>query len=58
MCEFWNTRNQTMAKNIIRVAERYPNKKIVVLTGFLHRYYIISEIIVHNRADFILREFY
>ncbi len=58
MCEFWNTRNQTMAKNIIRVAERYPNKKIVVLTGFLHRYYIISELKVHNRADFILREFY
>lgn len=47
-----------MAKNIISVAERYPGKQIVVLTGFLHRCYIISELKVHNRADFILREFY
>lgn len=41
---FWDLRNQTMAANIIRMVNAYPGKKIVVLTGFFHRYYLKSEI--------------
>lgn len=43
LCDFWDLRNQTMAKNILRTAIQYPGKKIVVLTGFFHRYYLLEE---------------
>lgn len=46
MSEFWDLRNKTMAENIYKISKRYPDKRIVVLTGFLHRYYIIKEL--HN----------
>jgi len=34
LCDFWDFRNKTMAKNILTVASNNPGKKIVVLTGF------------------------
>jgi len=42
--DFWDLRNQTMAKNIIKIAALNPGKRIAVTTGFLHRYYILSEL--------------
>lgn len=42
--DFWDLRNQTMAKNILRISEQNQGKKIVVLCGFMHRYYILSEL--------------
>lgn len=44
LSDFWDLRNKTMAQNIIRVANKYPAKRIVVLTGFFHRYYLLAEI--------------
>ncbi|WP_114790415.1 hypothetical protein U0035_14145 [Niabella yanshanensis] len=44
LSDFWDLRNKTMAQNIIRVADKYPAKRIVVLTGFFHRYYLLAEI--------------
>lgn len=41
-CKFWDIRNRIMAKNIINIIESNPSKKIVVLTGFMHRYYLID----------------
>jgi|SRR5690606_2946200 len=58
MSDFWNLRNQTMAKNIYDIAEKYPNRKIVVLTGFLHRYYLIKELRERNNGNIEIREFY
>jgi erythromycin esterase-like protein len=57
MSGFWDLRNQTMAKNIYKTAETYPGKKIVVLTGFLHRYYILKELKRINNKH-IIKEFY
>jgi hypothetical protein len=47
-----------MAQNIYTIAQQHPGKKIVVLTGFLHRYYLIKELKKLNKQDFILKEFY
>lgn len=58
MSGFWDLRNQTMAKNISRIAETHPGKKIVVLTGFLHRYYIIKELKRINNGTYVIKEFY
>ncbi|MEI2271684.1 hypothetical protein OHD16_05980 [Sphingobacterium sp. ML3W] len=39
-CNFWDLRNNTMAINIIKNANKYSGKKIVVLTGVQHKYYL------------------
>ena len=33
-----------MAQNILKQIKLNPNKKIVVLNGFYHRYYLIDEL--------------
>ncbi|WP_284461829.1 hypothetical protein, partial [Chryseobacterium sp.] len=58
MSGFWDLRNQTMAKNIYTIAEKYPHKKIVVLTGFLHRYYVLKELNRLNKGSYVIKEFY
>lgn len=39
-CNFWDLRNNTMALNIIKKANEYKGKKIVILTGVQHKYYL------------------
>jgi hypothetical protein len=58
--EFWDLRNKTMAKNILSIAGDNPGKKIIVLTGFMHRYYIINELKKHKKKDkdIVIKEFY
>jgi len=35
--DFWEKRNQTMLKNILKFTKSYSGKKIVVLCGFAHK---------------------
>ncbi|WP_179319022.1 hypothetical protein [Winogradskyella helgolandensis] len=57
--EFWDLRNQTMAKNIMRISEQNQGKRIVVLCGFMHRYYILSELKKLTKdKNIILKEYY
>ncbi|PKH52888.1 hypothetical protein CXF68_20255 [Tenacibaculum sp. Bg11-29] len=57
--EFWDLRNQTMAKNIMRMAELNKGKRIVVTNGFMHRYYLIKELKKLTKGkNIILKEFY
>lgn len=42
--EYWDIRNQAMATNILKQIKLNPGKRIVVLTGFSHRYYLINEL--------------
>ncbi|MBK1895135.1 TraB/GumN family protein [Chryseobacterium paridis] len=58
MSGFWDLRNQTMASNIYKAAAQHPGKKIVVLTGFLHRYYIIKQLTKLNDLKYVIKEFY
>ena len=58
-CDFWDLRNQTMAKNIVTIIRNNPGKKVVVLTGYFHRYYLLEELNkAKSKANFILKEFY
>lgn len=57
--EFWDLRNQTMAKNIMRMAELNKGKRIVVTNGFMHRYYILKELKKLKKGKrVVLKEFY
>jgi hypothetical protein len=38
--QYWDIRNQAMARNIARYAALYPGRRLVVLCGFNHRYYL------------------
>jgi len=57
--DFWDLRNQTMAKNIMRITKENKGKRIVVLCGFMHRYYILSQLknLTRNK-NIILKEYY
>lgn len=56
---FWDLRNQTMAKNIMTISENNSGKRIVVLCGFMHRYYILSELKrLTKDKNIVLKEFY
>jgi len=58
--KFWDLRNQQMVRNILKIAEDNPGEKIVVLTGFMHRYYIISELEkrIKKNKNIVIKEFY
>jgi hypothetical protein len=56
---FWLERNEKMANNIIEYIHEYPGKRIVVLTGLLHKHYLID--LLHRaprRELFKVVEFY
>ena len=58
-CDFWDLRNQTMAKNIVTVVRNNPSKKIMVLTGYFHRYYLLEQLNkAKEKENFTLKEFY
>ncbi len=58
-CDFWDLRNQTMAKNIMTMAEINKGDRIVVLNGFMHRYYILKELKRLTKGkDIVLKEYY
>jgi len=41
---YWDIRNKAMVQNILKQIKLNPNKVIVVLNGFYHRYYLIDEL--------------
>ena len=42
--EYWDVRNKAMTANILNQIKLNPNKRIVVFTGYSHRYYLIDEL--------------
>lgn len=58
-CYFEELRNRTMIENILKWKNKYPNKKIVVLTGFYHKYFLVNELKWKQKENnFELKEFY
>lgn len=41
---FWTLRNDYMVKQILKYAKQYQGKRIVVLTGLNHKYYLVSKL--------------
>jgi hypothetical protein len=57
--EFWNTRNKTMAGHIANFIQRYSKKRILVLTGAMHKYYLRNELTpLQDKLKFRLQEYY
>ncbi len=57
--EFWDLRNQTMSKNILHFVKEYQGRRIVVLNGYFHRYYLNALIKPkEDELDFTINEFY
>lgn len=56
---FWHMRNQAMAKHILQMLEEFRGKRIVVLNGYFHRYYLITQLKPKQEAhSFQIKEFY
>jgi hypothetical protein len=56
---FWRERNEKMASNIIEYIQEYPGKRIVVLTGLLHKHYLMDLLHQSPLSDlFKVVEFY
>jgi hypothetical protein len=54
---YWDIRNQAMARNIVRYAALYPGRRLVVLCGFNHRYYLRRELLKQaSKLPFRLQE--
>lgn len=57
--EFWDLRNQTMSKNILHFVREYHGKRIVVLNGYFHRYYLNALIKPkEEELNFTIKEFH
>ncbi|MCS5491795.1 hypothetical protein [Algoriphagus limi] len=41
---YWDTRNMAMVDNIVNQIKNNTNERIVILTGYTHRYYLINEL--------------
>lgn len=58
-CYFEELRNRTIIDNILKWQSKYPNKKIVVLIGFYHKYFIVNELKWKQKDNnFELKEYY
>jgi hypothetical protein len=56
--EYEDKRNQTMAKNIIDYASEFQGKRIIVINGFQHRYYLRKELQQSQKQNFVLKEYW
>jgi hypothetical protein len=57
--EFWELRNNTMVRNVLHHAKEFPGKRVVVLCGFEHRYYLVRHLKAAEATSGIyLREFW
>ena len=57
--DFWDTRNKKMAEHITNFIRLYPNKRIMVTVGSMHKYYLLNELApLQDKLKFRLNEYY
>ena len=57
--DFWDSRNKQMVEHIVNFIRQYPKKRIMVLTGSMHKYYLLKELTrVQDNLKFRLKEYY
>jgi len=47
--KFWDDRNNFMATRILHYINQYPGKNIVVLSGLLHKYYLLDALTSYEK---------
>ena len=56
--DFWMRRNEEMAKNIVRYSKEFQGKRIAVLCGYEHRYYLRKRLKEQEpKENFVVREY-
>lgn len=56
---FWDLRNKQMAEHIVSFIKHYSNKRIMILTGSMHKYYLLKELApLQDTLNFRLKEYY
>jgi L-lactate utilization protein LutC len=56
---FWDTRNRKMAEHIANFIRKYPSKRYIVLTGSMHKYYLLKELEpLQTKMKFKIQEYY
>lgn len=55
---FWNKRSRKMVENITRYSKDFQGKRLVVLTGFEHRYDLRKLLEEPEKANYILKEYW
>ena len=45
---FWNERNNYMARQIENISKLNPKKRIIVLTGLNHKYFLVNKLSTKN----------
>ena len=48
---FWNERNNFMVSQIENIAKSNPKKRIIVLTGLYHKYFLVNKLSNQNRNN-------
>jgi len=57
--DFWDKRNKVMAEHIAVFIRQYPKKRIMVLTGSMHKYYLLNELVrLQDQLQFRLKEYF
>lgn len=57
--DFWTFRNNTMVDNILKYCDEFKGKKIVVLTGAMHKYFLFGAIEKKQKDhNIVLKEFW
>jgi hypothetical protein len=54
---FWQKRNKAMAEHIVQYATLFKDKRILVITGYYHRYFL-KQLLFPLQEKFRLKEFY
>jgi len=57
-CNFWDLRNNSMAINIIKKANEFKGKKIAILTGVQHKYYLKELLDKYADGNYELIEYF
>lgn len=56
--DFWRMRNEAMAKHILHFIKAFPEKRILVLNGFFHRYYLNKILQQESKPNgFVIKNF-
>jgi hypothetical protein len=53
---FWIARNEFMVKKIQGFMDKYPGKRIVILTGLNHKYFLTDGLLADKQRTFVLKE--
>ena len=57
--DFWDIRNKAMAQHIANFIRQYSTKRIIVLTGSMHKYYLLKELApLQDQLQFRLQEYH